>query len=96
MDALPVGTRLAEFEILGLLGVGGFGMVYKAFDHSLHRTVAIKEYMPATLAARGGDGALWARSSTDEPAFQAGLHSFVDEARMLAQFDHPSDRKSVV
>ncbi len=90
MDALPVGTRLAEFEILSLLGVGGFGMVYKAFDHSLHRTVAIKEYMPATLAARAGDGALWARSSTDEPAFQAGLHSFVDEARMLAQFDHPS------
>lgn len=90
MDALPVGTRLAEFEILALLGVGGFGMVYKAFDHSLHRTVAIKEYMPATLAARAADGALWARSSTDEPAFQAGLHSFVDEARMLAQFDHPS------
>lgn len=90
MDALPVGTRLAEFEILSLLGVGGFGMVYKAFDHSLHRTVAIKEYMPASLAARASDGALWARSSTDEPAFQAGLHSFVDEARMLAQFDHPS------
>ena len=90
MDALPVGTRLAEFEILSLLGVGGFGMVYKAFDHSLHRTVAIKEYMPATLVARASDGGLWARSSTDEPAFQAGLHSFVDEARMLAQFDHPS------
>lgn len=90
MDALPVGTRLAEFEILSLLGVGGFGMVYKAFDHSLHRTVAIKEYMPATLAARATDGALWARSSTDEPAYQAGLHSFVNEARMLAQFDHPS------
>lgn len=90
MDALPVGTRLAEFEILALLGVGGFGMVYKAFDHSLHRAVAIKEYMPATLATRAADGALWARSSTDEPAFQAGLHSFVDEARMLAQFDHPS------
>ncbi len=90
LDALPAGTRLAEFEILSLLGVGGFGMVYKAFDHSLHRTVAIKEYMPAALAARAGDGTLWARSSTDEPAFQAGLHSFVDEARMLAQFDHPS------
>lgn len=90
MDALPLGSRLAEFEILALLGVGGFGMVYKAFDHSLHRTVAIKEYMPATLATRAADGSLWARSSTDEPAFQAGLHSFVDEARMLAQFDHPS------
>ncbi|MGP1628525.1 MAG: protein kinase domain-containing protein [Giesbergeria sp.] len=90
MDALQAGTRLAEFEILSLLGVGGFGMVYQAFDHSLHRSVAIKEYMPTALASRASDGALWARSSTDEPAFQAGLHSFVDEARMLAQFDHPS------
>ena len=90
IDALPVGTRLSEFEILALLGVGGFGMVYRAFDHSLHRTVAIKEYMPSTLVARANDGALWVRSTTDDPAFQAGLHSFVDEARMLAQFDHPS------
>ena len=54
VDALPVGTRLGEFEILALLGVGGFGMVYKAFDHSLHRAVAIKEFMPAALATRGG------------------------------------------
>lgn len=90
MDALAVGTRLAEFEILSLLGVGGFGMVYKAFDHSLQRAVAIKEYMPSALAARTGDGTLWARSSADQPAFQAGLQSFVEEARMLAQFDHPS------
>ena len=90
IDALPVGARLAEFEILALLGVGGFGMVYKAFDHSLHRTVAIKEYMPATLATRVEEGYLSARSTTDGPAFQAGLASFVEEARMLAQFDHPS------
>jgi hypothetical protein len=26
-NALPVGTRLGEFELLGLLGVGGFGIV---------------------------------------------------------------------
>ena len=43
VDALHVGARLAEFEIVGLLGVGGFGMVYQAFDHSLLRFVAIKE-----------------------------------------------------
>ena len=47
VDALPAGTRLGEFEIVALLGVGGFGMVYQAFDHSLLRFVAIKEYMPA-------------------------------------------------
>jgi serine/threonine protein kinase len=90
VDALPVGTRLAEFEVLGLLGAGGFGMVYQAFDHSLQRPVAIKEFMPATLACRGEDGAVMVRDPADQAAFQAGLQSFVAEARLLAQFDHPS------
>lgn len=89
-DALPPGTRLGEFEILSVLGAGGFGMVYRAFDHSLLRPVAIKEYLPAALAHRTGDQSLWVRSSSDEPSFQAGLASFVEEARLLAQFDHPS------
>ena len=62
VDALPPGTRLAEFEILGLLGVGGFGMVYQAFDHQLQRFVAIKEYMPAALAGRADGHSLWVRS----------------------------------
>lgn len=90
VDALPPGTRLAEFEILALLGVGGFGMVYKAFDHSLHRAVAIKEYMPSALAGRSEGQSLWVRSSSDHQTFHAGLASFVGEARLLAQFDHPS------
>ena len=90
VDALPPGTRLAEFEILALLGVGGFGMVYKAFDHSLHRAVAIKEYMPTALAGRAQGQSLWVRSSSDQQTFQTGLESFVGEARLLAQFDHPS------
>ena len=89
-DALPPGTRLAEFEVVSLLGVGGFGVVYKAFDHSLHRTVAIKEYMPAALASRSDGCSIWVRSSVDEPVFLSGLKSFVAEARTLAQFDHPS------
>lgn len=76
--------------MLSLLGVGGFGMVYKAFDHSLLRFVAIKEYMPSALAARAQGQSLWVRSSTQEQSFQAGLASFVSEARLLAQFDHPS------
>jgi hypothetical protein len=90
IDALPAGTRLAEFEIQALLGVGGFGMVYQAFDHSLRRSVAIKEYMPSALAGRAQGQSLWVRTSSDEQTFRAGLASFVNEARLLAQFDHPS------
>ena len=90
MDALPAGTRLGEFELTALLGVGGFGMVYSAWDHSLDRTVAIKEYMPAALAGRSKGAAVSMRSSADQQTFVAGLRSFVSEAKLLARFDHPS------
>ena len=49
---LPEGTRLGEFELIRVIGEGGFGIVYLAWDHSLERRVALKEYMPATLASR--------------------------------------------
>ena len=90
LDALPAGTRLAEFEVQSLLGVGGFGMVYRAYDHSLHRTVAIKEYMPSALASRQNGLAVSIRSSSDKATYESGLKSFIAEARLLAQFDHPS------
>jgi non-specific serine/threonine protein kinase len=89
-NCLAIGTRLAEFEITGVIGEGGFGIVYLAFDHSLQRTVAIKEYMPAPLAARGTDHAVTVRAKRHEEAFAAGLRSFINEARLLAQFDHPA------
>ena len=90
VDALPAGTRLAEFEVQGLLGVGGFGMVYHAYDHSLHRPVAIKEYMPSALANRQDGLSVALRSTADQATYQSGLTSFIAEARLLAQFDHPS------
>ena len=34
---LPEGTRLRDHEITGLIGEGGFGIVYLAYDHSLQR-----------------------------------------------------------
>ena len=89
-NTLPVGTRLGEFEITGLVGEGGFGIVYLAYDHSLQRTIALKEYMPSALAARTGAMTVSVKSDRHAETFQAGLNSFINEARLLAQFDHPS------
>jgi len=89
-DALPPGTRFGEFEILRVLGVGGFGIVYLAQDHSLEREVALKEYMPASLAARGAGPQITVRSSSFAETYAIGLRSFINEARLLARFDHPS------
>jgi serine/threonine protein kinase len=88
---LPLGTRLRDYEITGLIGEGGFGIVYLAWDHSLQRKIAIKEYMPASMAARvNGSSAIVVKSERHLDTFRAGLKSFVNEGRLLARFDHPS------
>ena len=48
-QALPLGTRISEFEVTSLIGIGGFGIVYLAHDNSLGRDVALKEYMPLVM-----------------------------------------------
>ncbi|MET0351316.1 MAG: serine/threonine-protein kinase [Rhizobacter sp.] len=85
---LPEGTRLGEFELIRVIGEGGFGIVYLAWDHSLERRVALKEYMPATLASRADGTTVSPRSERHRDTFEAGLRSFVNEARLLARFDH--------
>ena len=87
---LPIGTRLHEFEIIDLVGEGGFGIVYLARDCVLERKVALKEYLPSALARRGPGMTVAPTSSGSSETFQIGLRSFINEARMLAQFDHPA------
>jgi len=87
---LPVGSRLAEFEVTKVIGQGGFGVVYEAWDHTLERVVAIKEYLPTSLSTRQQDGTVVPLSERHRETFDLGMRSFINEARLLAQFDHPS------
>lgn len=88
-NALPAGHRFNEFEIKEVIGGGGFGIVYRAWDHLLERTIAIKEYMPISLAMRNEDLSLGLRGERYHKMFHAGLNSFIQEARLLARFNHP-------
>ncbi|CAD5372987.1 Protein kinase domain-containing protein [Rubrivivax sp. A210] len=89
-NTLPLGTQLNEFVVRSVLGVGGFGIVYLAFDTVLEREVAIKEYMPAALAGRTAALHVSLRSQSDAETFALGLRSFVNEAKLLARFNHPA------
>lgn len=88
-NALPAGYRFNEFEIKEVIGGGGFGIVYRAWDHLLERTIAIKEYLPVSLATRNDDLAIQLRGERYQRLFNAGLNSFIQEARLLARFNHP-------
>lgn len=89
MRTLPRGFRIDEYEIVRVLGAGGFGITYLAFDHSLDGPVAIKEYFPADVAVRAaGERVVAAAGRSD--VFAWGLDRFLKEARAIHRLRHPS------
>ena len=90
LNALPQGHRLQEYELVRVLGVGGFGMTYLGFDHNLDKAVAVKEYLPSDIVIRTSDNSVAPQTSDFHGDFQWGLERFLDEARTLARFKHPN------
>lgn len=88
--ALRKGAKLHNFEIQAVLGHGGFGITYEAFDQDLQQTVAIKEYLPNDLAVRTTDNSVHAKSGDSKHSFETGVKTFIEEARLLARFRHPN------
>ncbi len=89
-QALPQGFLLGEYRIERVLGSGGFGITYLAEDTTLHKKLAIKEYLPVDFALRLKLPDVSARSRGAEDDFRWGLERFLDEARTLARFRHPN------
>jgi serine/threonine protein kinase len=90
---LPEGTALQKYRILRVLAAGGFSFVYLAHDEN-EAPVAIKEYLPATLALRA-NGAAQPQvpaqvSSEDLAKFRAGMKCFFEEAGAIAHLEHPN------
>lgn len=92
-DALPVGTELNDRYIIGrLLGKGGFGMTYLAYDKKEGRTVAVKEYYPDKTAVRSGDNITVEPMTTFQSEdYSKGLERFSDEAELIVQFGESSE-----
>ena len=87
--ALPPGYQLDEYRIEHQLSLGGFSIVYLATD-SESRFVAIKEYLPNSLALRAEGEIKPLITEEHIPSFRYGMKCFFEEGRALAKLSHPN------
>ncbi len=88
--ALPAGTILFNRYLVGrVLGIGGFGITYKAYD-TLYRSVcAVKEYAPEGLAYRSGGSVTMQINTAGGPdRYRHGMQRFIEEAQILKQLEN--------
>ena len=86
---LPPGYQLNEYRIERQLSLGGFSIVYLAFDADSN-PVAIKEYLPNSLALRSEGDALPSIAEENVATFRYGMKCFFEEGRALAKISHPN------
>lgn len=86
--ALPEKTVLGSCEVRTVLGQGGGGISYLAYDRALEREVVIKEHFPMGLCMRAEGSA--EVEAPDEALYSRSLATFCREARILAGLNHPN------
>ena len=94
--ALPAGTIIREWRLEDVLGVGGFGIVYKGRGIYFGELVAIKEYFPSAISERDSEDTVVPIGSDVEEVHALGLKKFVEEAKLLWNLSTPSRHPNIV
>ena len=86
---LTAGSILSNRYVIGrVIGKGGFGTTYLAYDALVCRKIAIKEYFPYGIAQRTSENTdVSVLSEDNAQAFELGAEKFYNEAKLVSRFN---------